>query len=103
MITKMMEEKKKTKEYAANIVREIKEECNKGVIKDHEIPTLVNWDTGEETGFAVILTLSTAYDYHNNVLDEWKTRLMAMDYVISVNRNRLQVKYNVMFERREDT
>lgn len=92
---------KKTIEQAANVVREIKTQVNKGVIKDHRIAQLCNLDTMEKTGFAVIFTLSTAYDYPNNIFDDWKTKLMAEDYVISVNRNRLIVTYNVMFDKEE--
>ena len=92
---------KKTIKQAANVVREIKTQVNKGKIKDHRIAKFCNWDTLEETGFAVTVTLSTAYDYPNNIFDDWKTKLMAEDYVISVNRNRLIVRYNVMFDKEE--
>ena len=56
-----------------------------------------NFDTGKETGFAVILFLSTKYDYPNDLLDDWKKRLKAKDYVIIVKRNQLRVKFNVMY------
>lgn len=89
--------KKKTTEQAAKAIKEIIEKLNDGVIKDYEMPTLCNMETCKETGFAVILTLSTKFDYTNKVLDNWKERLSADDYMISVRRNQLKVRFNVMY------
>ena len=88
---------KKTIEHAASVLKEIKAEINPDVIKDHEMPTLCNMETCKETGFAVILTLSTKYDYTSAVLDDWRKRLEADDYMISVKRNQLRVRFNVMY------
>ena len=88
---------KKTKEHAASVLKEIKAEVNDEVIKDHRIPDLCNVQTAKVTGFAVILTLSTRYDYTSKNLEDWRKRLDADDYFISVNRNRLQVRFNIMF------
>lgn len=88
---------KKTIEYAASVLKEIKGELISDVLKDYEMPILSNMDTARETGFAVILTLSTKYDYKSEVLDDWRKRLEADDYMISVNRNRLLVRFNVMY------
>ena len=87
---------KKTIEHAISFLREIKEEVNNGVIRDHEIPVLCNMETGRETGFAVVLTLSTKYDYPSTILEKWRKRLEADDYVISVSRNQLRITFNVM-------
>lgn len=87
----------KTIEHAASVVKEIKAEVNEGVIKDCMIPTLCNMETGETTGFSIILTLSTKYDYTNTLLDEWKERLYADDYLITSFRNQLKVRFNVRF------
>lgn len=89
--------KKKTTEQVAKALREIMAGLNEGVIKDYEMPTLCNMETCKDTGFAVILTLSTKYDYTNKVLDNWKERLEADDYMISVLRNQLKVRFNVMY------
>ena len=89
--------KKKTTEQAAKALQEIMAELNDGVIKDYEMPTLCNMETCKDTGFAVILTLSTKFDYTNKVLDNWKERLRADDYMISVRRNQLRVRFNVMY------
>lgn len=88
---------KKTTEHAASALKEIMAELNPGVIKDYEIPTLCNMETARETGFAVILTLSTKFDYTSAVLDDWRKRLEADDYMISVKRNQLRVRFNVMY------
>lgn len=88
---------KKTTEHAASVLKEIKTEINPDVIKDYEMPTLCNMETARETGFAVILTLSTKFDYTSAVLDDWRKRLEADDYMISVKRNQLRVRFNVMY------
>ena len=84
------------------MIKLIEAEVNKDVIKDYEIPTLCNFDTAKETGFAVILTLSTKFDYTNKVLDMWKDRLFADDYLISVRRNQLRVRFNVMYDEKKN-
>ena len=61
------------------------------------MPTLCNMETARETGFAVIFTLSTKYDYTSAILDDWRKRLEASDYMISVKRNQLRVRFNVMY------
>ena len=91
---------KKTTEQAAKALKEIMAELNDGVIKDYEMPTLCNMETAKETGFAVILTLSTKFNYTNRVLDNWKDRLSADDYMITFRRNQLRVRYNVMFKKK---
>lgn len=91
---------KKTTEQAAKALKEIMAELNDGVIKDYEMPTLCNMETAKVTGFAVILTLSTKFDYTNKVLDNWRDRLSADDYMITVRRNQLRVRYNVMFKKK---
>ena len=88
---------KKTTEHAASVLKEIKAEINPDVIKDYEMPTLCNMETARETGFAVILTLSTKFDYTSAVFDDWRKRLEADDYMISVKRNQLRVRFNVMY------
>ena len=88
---------KKTTDRAFEVLKAIKAEVNSDVIKDHEMPMLCNMETGKTTGFAVILTLSTKYDYTSAVLDDWRKRLEADDYMISVRRNQLRVRFNVMY------
>ena len=89
--------KKKTTEQAAKALKEIMAELNEGVVKDYKMPTLCNIGTGKETGFAVILTLSTKYDYTSAILNDWCERLEASDYMISVRYNQLKVRFNVMY------
>lgn len=88
---------KKTKEHAASVLKEIKAEVNDEVIKDYRIQDLCNMETVRVTGFAVILTLSARYDYTSENLENWRKRLDADDYIISVNCNRLQVRFDIMF------
>lgn len=91
----------KTIEHAASVLKEIKAEINEGVIKDYEMPSLCNMQTARETGFAVILTLSTKYNYTSAILDDWRKRLEASDYMISVKRNQLRVRFNVMYGKKK--
>lgn len=91
---------KKTIEHAAGVLKEIKAEVNAGVIKDSHISKLCNMDTARETGIAVVLTLSTKYDYPSSILEKWRTRLEAEDYVISVIRNQLRITFNVMYSKK---
>ena len=90
---------KKTTEHAASVLKEIMAGLRPDVIKDYEMPTLCNIETANETGFAVILTLSTKFDYTSTVLDDWRKRLEADDYMISVKRNQLRVRFNVMYKK----
>ena len=92
---------KKTTEHAASVLKEIMAGLNPDVIKDYEMPTLCNMETAKETGFAVILTLSTKFDYTSAVLDDWRKRLEADDYMISVKRNQLRVRFNVMYGKKK--
>ena len=91
----------KTTDYAASVLTAIRTEVNSDVIKDYEMPTLCNMDTCKETGFAVILILSTKYDYTSAVLENWRKRLFADDYMISVRRNQLRVRFNVMYDKKK--
>ena len=89
--------KKKTTEQAAKALKEIIAELNSEVIKDYEMPTLCNMETCKETGFAVVLTLSTKFDYTDVILAQWREKLKADCYIISVRRNQLKVRFNVMY------
>ena len=91
---------KKTIEHATNVLKEIKAEVNAGVIKDSNISKLCNMETARETGLAVVLTLSTKYDYPSSILEKWRNRLKADDYVISVMRNKLKIIFNVMYSKK---
>lgn len=88
---------KKKIENAIKVLIEIRAEVNSGVIKSHEIQVLCNMDTERETDFAVVLTLSTKYDYPSTILEKWRKRLEADDYVISVRRNQLRITFKIMY------
>lgn len=88
---------KKTIEHAANALKKIMAGLNKDVIKDYEMPKLVNMETGNDIGFTVILRLNSKYYYTNKVLDMWRDKLHADDYLISARRNKLRVRFLVMY------
>ena len=83
----------KTIEHVAEVLKQIKSEVKEDVIKDYHMPTLCNMETGQDTGFAIVITLNTKYGYTDTVLNDWKTRLKADEYVINVKRGQLQVKF----------
>ena len=87
----------KTTDQAYEELKAIKAELAEGVIKDHEMPTLCDMNTCKDTGFAIIMTLNTKYDYTSDVLDLWKNRFMADNYMINVRRNQLKVRFNVRY------
>lgn len=88
---------KKTAEEAQEIVKSLQGIYAKGVIKDWEIPPLVNIETGKDTGFAVIIRIAPKYEYTNDLLNEWKEKLSADEYTITVKKNQLQVKFIVRY------
>ena len=68
------------------------------VIKDYEIPLLVNMNSGEYKGFGVKLQLNTRYDYDEAMLTEWKRLLKADEWYINVKRNQLHVTFMVRYK-----
>lgn len=76
----------------------MKEETNKGVIKEHMISSVVNWKTGEETGQAAVLTCGTKFEYTENILNHWKEQLGASEYRIKVNRSQLYITFIVNYK-----
>lgn len=91
---------KKTIENAASVLKEIKAEVKDEVIKDYHISKLCNIETARETGFAVCLTLRTKFYYTSSVLENWRKRLYAEDYFISVRQNQLRIRFNVMYRKK---
>lgn len=89
--------KNKTKDRALEVLKAIKAEIKSDVIKDYDMLKLCNIYTGQETGIAFILTLSTKYDYPSDKLEDWRKRLEAEDYVIGASRNQLHVRFNLMY------
>lgn len=79
-------------------ITEIKAQFEVEVIKDYEIPPLVNTSTGEYKGFGVKLQLNTRYDYDEAMLTEWKQLLKADEWYISVKRNQLHVTFKVRYK-----
>ena len=79
----------------------IKAQYDSEVIKDYEIPPLVNMNTGQDIGFGVKMQLSTRYDYDEELLTEWKRLLKADDWYIRVKRNQLHITFNVRYEKFE--
>lgn len=77
----------------------IKAQFEVEVIKDYEIPPLVNTNTGEDIGFGVKLQLNTRYDYDEEMLTQWKNMLKADDWYISVKRNQLHVTFKVRYKK----
>ena len=84
----------KTTEHAAEVIRAL-QEYKEGVIKDYEMPPLVNMKTGKTIGFAVVMQVAGKYDYSDSLLNEWKEKFGADDYSISVKRSQLWVTFTI--------
>lgn len=79
----------------------MKDETNKGVIKEHTINSVVNWKTGKETGQAAVLTCGTNFEYTEDVLKRWKEQLGADEYRIKVNRCQLFITFIVSYTKED--
>lgn len=79
----------------------MKDETNKGVIKEHTINSVVNWKTGEETGQAAVLTCGTSFVYTEDVLKRCKEQLGADEYRINVNRSQLFITFIVSYTKED--
>ena len=76
-------------------LEEIKAEVKEDVIKDSSILDFSKVNIASLKGFVVLMTLSTKYNYPYAVLENWRKRLGADDYVLCVDRNRLKIRFNV--------
>ena len=76
----------------------MKEETNKGVIKEHTINSVVNWKTGKETGQAAVLTCGTKFEYTEDVLNHWKEQLGADEFRIQVKRSQLYITFIIYYK-----
>ena len=76
----------------------IKELYKVEMIKDYELPSLVNMDTKQDIGIGVKLTLNTSYTYNEFKLTTWKRLLNADDWYIKSERNHLYVTFTVLYK-----
>lgn len=88
---------KETREYAANVLKEIKASVHADVIKDSHISKFCDVETKREVGFVVYMTLSDKFDYTSWLLEKWRKRFAADAYVISVMQNTLRIRFHVMY------
>lgn len=79
----------------------MKEETNKGVIKEYTINSVVNLKTGEETGRAAVFVCGTKFEYTEAVLNHWKQQLGAREYRIKVNRSQLFITFIVDYKKED--
>ena len=82
----------------AAAIAKIKDETDKGVIKEHTINSIINWNTCEETGQAAMLVCSIKFEYPDTVLNRWKEQLGADEYSIKVYRSQLFIKFIVHYK-----
>lgn len=89
---------KNSMEQAASVLKEIKSEVREDVIKETSISKLSNIAMKKQVGHVVFMTLSTKFNYTSPVLEDWRKRLQAEDFVISVKRNSLQIRFYVTYK-----
>lgn len=82
----------------ADAIKEMKAETNKGVIIGHAFDTVVNWQTGKETGLAAVLICSTKFEYTEAVFNRWKQLIGADEFRIKVNRSKLFITFMVYYK-----
>lgn len=92
---------KKTVQNANKVISALKRKYIKDVIKDYEIAPLVNINTGENIGFAVIIQLANKYEYGDVELNDWKEQFGAYMYTITSQCDGLTVKFRVRFDRKK--
>ena len=85
------------KRIVASIDR-IKELYKVEMIKDYELPSLVNMDTKQDIGVGVKLQLNTSYTYNEFKLTTWKRLLQANDWYIKYDHNHLYVIFTVLYK-----
>ena len=81
----------------AEAIKAIMSDVQEGVIKDYEMPPLVNIKTGETTGHGVVMQVSTKYDYSEKIITEWKEKLGADSWNIRVECNQLWLRFFIHY------
>lgn len=82
----------------AAAISKMKEETNKGVIKEYIITPVDNLKTCEETGQAAVLVCGTKFEHTEAILNHWKEQLGAREYRIKVNRSQLFITFIVDYK-----
>lgn len=80
-------------------LNEIKAEVKEGVIKKAYVLEFSEENKARLFGFSVFMTLSTKFGYTRAVLENWRRKLGADDYVIRVDRNRLKIRFDVPYSK----
>ena len=88
---------KKTREHIASVIEEIKAEVKGNVIRDYEILRMCDVKTSRETGFVVMLKLNGMFEYTSAVIENWRSRLEADHYSISVVKTKLRIRFYVNY------
>ena len=89
--------KKKTDERITRVIKELNDEYVDGTIKEIEVPPLINTKTGKQTGYAVIVYLSSKYDYTDDFFDLWREKFGAVAFSVSAKRNLVKVKFTIRY------
>lgn len=78
-------------------IKTIKSKYEVEVIKEYEIPPIVNTKTGKTTGHAVVIRLNTKYDYDDNIIETWKGLLNADEWSIRATKNQLWITFRIHY------
>lgn len=89
-----VKQKEKLLKHIADTIVKINADYDVEVIKEKKILPLVLQDLG----YVVKLRLNTTYEYDEEMFSEWKRRLKAEYWYISVKRNQLQITFRVIFK-----
>lgn len=87
----------KTKEHAAIVLKEIRAEVKDDIFRDQEILGIRDVKSGRETGFFVKLKLVGKYIYPSALIENWRSRLEADYYDVSVVKTKLRIRFYVNY------
>lgn len=89
--------KKETEERITSVIEQLRKEYVRGTVKRVKAPPLINMKTGKQTGYAVIVFLSSRYEYSDDFLERWKDKFGAVAFSVSAERNLVKVKFTIRY------
>lgn len=67
-------------------------------INDYELPVIIDKNTLDDTGYAVVIELNTRLQYDEEMLAEWKRLLNADEWYFRVSQNILYITFKVRYK-----
>lgn len=87
-----------TEENVQGIIAQINKKANKELIKDFCIKDLIDEETNQKCYTVISLILNGRFVYNTEVFDAWKVTFGANNCGVSVDKNRLVVHLNFIYD-----